>query len=93
MRRVLANLFRAGLDCIHANVKSEPFDISKIEPTAEMRKEAKQTPNGWVYAIQGNFGPTDPVPPEAIAGAWRVDASGNIIEGSYVANPNFRGKS
>jgi hypothetical protein len=63
----------------------------RVEPTPEMHQEAKRNPNGWVYVIQGNYGPNDAVPPEVIAGAWRVDASGNIIKGSYVANPKFKG--
>jgi hypothetical protein len=62
----------------------------QAEPTPEMIQEAKLNPNGWVYVIQGNFGPADAVPPQAIAGAWRVDGSGAIIAASYVSNPNFR---
>ena len=38
-------------------------DLSKIEPTEAMKKEAKQNPNGWVYAIEGSYGPNDAVPP------------------------------
>ena len=64
----------------------------RVEPTPAMHQEAKRNPNGWVYVIQGNYGPNDGVPPEAIAGAWRVDALGNIVSGSYVANPKFSGK-
>jgi hypothetical protein len=60
-----------------------------IAPTPEARAQAKRNPNGWVYVIQGEFGPNDTVPPEAIAGAWQVDATGHIIEDSYVANPDF----
>ena len=71
---------------------AEPIDLSKMVPTAEMRSEARRNLNGWVYAIGGNFSPTERVPPEAIAGAWRVDAEGNIVEGSYVPNPKFRGE-
>ena len=36
-----------------------------------------------------NYGQDDAVPSEAIAGAWRVDASGNIVKDSYMANPKF----
>lgn len=67
-------------------------DLSKIEPTEPMRKEAKQNPNGWVYAIEGNYGPNDAVPPEAIAGAWKVDSTGNIIKGSFTPNPKYKSK-
>lgn len=69
-----------------------PSALSQIEPTPEMRQEAKRNPNGWVYAIQGTFGPNDAVPPEAVAGAWKVDGSGNIIERSFVGNPKFKGR-
>jgi uncharacterized protein (DUF2126 family) len=69
---------------------SQQYDPS-LEPSIEMQQEAKRHPNGWVYVIQGNYGPDDAVPPEAIAGAWRVDGSGNIIKDSYVANPKFKG--
>lgn len=67
-------------------------DLTSMQPTKEMEDEAKRNPNGWVYAIEGNFGPNDVVPPEAIAGAWKVDASGNIVKGSFMPNPNFKSK-
>jgi hypothetical protein len=50
--------------------------------------EAKRNPNGYVYRIAGQFGPNDRVPPDAIIGAWKVDANGNII-GSFVKNKNY----
>lgn len=59
-------------------------------PTAQMIEEARQNPGGWVYQIQGNFGPTDHVPPEAIVGAFKVDGKGELT-GEFQANPNFRG--
>ena len=59
-------------------------------PTPEMKAEAKKSPNGWVYVIEGNYAPKDVVPPEAIAGAWKVDAAGNIVAGSFQANPKFK---
>jgi len=40
----------------------------------------------------GNYGPKDSVPPEAIAGAWKVDAAGNVVPGSFQANPKYRPK-
>jgi len=64
--------------------------LNNIEPTQSMIEEAKNNPNGYVYAIKGNYAPSDEVPPEAIAGAWKVDDKGKIIEGSYQENPNFR---
>ena len=49
--------------------------------------EAKKQREGWVYQIEGNYGPTDAVPPQAIVGAWKVEA-GNIV-GDFVPNPNY----
>lgn len=67
-------------------------NLSSMEPTKEMKEEAMRNPNGWVYAIEGNYGPDDDVPPEAIAGAWKVDATGNILDGSFMPNPNYKSK-
>ena len=58
--------------------------------TPEMKAEARASPDGgWLYEIRGTFGPNDDIPFKAIAGWWRTDPSGNIIEGSYQANPDF----
>jgi hypothetical protein len=54
-----------------------------------MVEEARRNPNGFVYVIRGNFGPKDAVPPEAILGAWKVDAGGTLT-GEYLPNPNYR---
>ena len=51
-------------------------------------EEAKRCPNGYVYRIAGQFGPNDRVPPEAIVGAWKVDAHGKIV-GLFVRNKNY----
>jgi hypothetical protein len=72
---------------------TDESDRSKIDPTPEMVREAKRNPGGWVYAISGTYSPNDAVPPEAVAGAWKVDAHGHIIPDSYIANPNYKGKS
>ena len=53
-------------------------------------EEAKRNPNGWVYRIQGTFGPDEAVPPEAIVGAWKVDGKGKIV-GEFTANSKFSG--
>jgi len=66
--------------------------LSELQPTPEMVREAKRNPGGWVYAIAGTYGPNDAVPPEAIAGAWKVDGKGNIIPGSFQPNPNYKKK-
>lgn len=58
-------------------------------PPDELIEEAKKLPNGWVYKIEGKFGPNDAVPPEAIAGAWKVDAQG-CITGDFIPNPKYK---
>lgn len=60
-----------------------------MEPTPAAHEEAKRNPNGWVYAIDGTFGPDEAVPPECIAGAWKVDAAGKIT-GEFMPNPNYK---
>lgn len=62
---------------------------SKIAPLPGEHAEAKNHPNGRVYRINGDYGPDDAVRPEAIVGAWKVDADG-MIEGDFIPNPNFR---
>ena len=52
-------------------------------------EEAKQNPGGWVYKIDGDYGPDEHVPPEAIIGAWQVDDDGKIT-GEFLPNPNYR---
>ncbi len=57
--------------------------------TSELIQEAKRNPGGWVNQIEGDFGPDDAIPREAIAGAWKVDEN-VVIEGEFIPNPNFR---
>lgn len=68
------------------------YDLSRMKPTVEMEGEAKKNPNGWVYVIDGSYGPNDAVPPEDIAGAWKVDAHGVIVPGSFQPNPKYKAK-
>lgn len=51
-------------------------------------EEAKCNPNGWVYRVAGIFASNENVPPEAIVGAWKVDASGRI-SGRFIANKKY----
>lgn len=60
-----------------------------MDPTPEMLEEARRNPNGWLYKIDGRFGPDERVPPEAIVGAWKVNAVGEI-EGEFIPNPRYR---
>jgi len=63
--------------------------ISK--PSEQAVAEAKRHPDGWVYEIDGIYAPSQAVPPEAILGAWKVDAQGRIV-GELIPNPNYRPK-
>ena len=59
-----------------------------MEPSPEARAEAKLNPGGWVYALDARYDRDGAVPPEAVQGAWRVDAAGEIV-GVFIPNPNF----
>ncbi len=59
-----------------------------MEPLPGEVEEAKRHPNGWVYRIEGEFASNDAVPPEAVVGAWKVDADGRIV-GEFVPNSKF----
>jgi hypothetical protein len=56
-----------------------PKAASEIDaPLSGEIEEAKRIRGGWVYRIAGKFGSNDGIPPEAIVGAWKVDAEGKI---------------
>lgn len=57
-------------------------------PSFAAIEAARRQPNSWIYELDGQFGPDDDVPPEAIVGAWRVDYTGQIV-GSFVRNSNY----
>jgi hypothetical protein len=59
------------------------------KPSVGEVEAAKHQRNGWIYRIEGVFGRDEDVPPEAIIGAWQVDAKGNIC-GEFQKNPNYR---
>jgi hypothetical protein len=58
------------------------------KPFAQEIQAATQYPNGWVYRIAGPFKPSEAIPPEAIIGAWKVDAQGAIV-GDFVRNDKY----
>ena len=64
-------------------------DDLRPTPYPEEIAEAKRTPNGWVYRIEGRFAPDEAVPPEAIVGAWKVNENGEIV-GDFIHNPNHK---
>ncbi len=51
-------------------------------------EEARRTPNGYVYRIAGNFAPDEAIPGDAIVGAWKVNARGEI-EGKFILNDKY----
>lgn len=57
-------------------------------PSIEAQKEALKHPNGYVYVIAPEYEGKEDVPPEAIAGAWKVNMHG-IIEGDFIPNPKY----
>ena len=59
------------------------------EVTPEIAREARANPNGWVYKIEGQYALTEYVPSEAVMGAWKVDADGNVV-GDFIPNPKYR---
>ena len=71
--------------------KPNALKVAIMKPTPEIIALARRHPNGHVYAIEGKFGPSDDVPPQAIKGAWKVDGQGNIV-GDFIPNPNYRPK-
>ena len=71
---------------------ARPAPAPQIDPprlTAAAIAEAKQNPNGWVYAMDGVADPNGDVPPQRIRGAWKVNSKGEI-EGEFIPNPNYR---
>ncbi|MDX3075723.1 hypothetical protein [Streptomyces sp. MI02-7b] len=60
-------------------------------PPPGLVEEAAADPGGWVYEIDADMvdDPEGSVPPEAVIGAWQVDAHGKLA-GGYRANPNYR---
>lgn len=64
------------------------IDFGPERPLPEEIEEAKSWSMGWVYRIAGSFLKDEPVPPEAVIGAWRVDSQGHII-GDFVKNKNY----
>jgi len=64
-------------------------DGSEHEITEEVIQAARENPGGWVYKIEGSFGPTEYVPPAAVVGAWKVDANGDLT-GEFIPNPQYR---
>ena len=56
--------------------------MRKIKPeiTQALISEAKKNPNGWVYHVDTVYPAGHHVPPQAIVGAWKVDANGDLTD-------------
>lgn len=67
-----------------------PFREDPPRDDPALVAEALRNPSGWIYVIEGDFGPDDAVPPTAIRGAWKVDDAG-LISGDFIPNPRFAG--
>ena len=63
---------------------------ARPEPTPAMHEEARRNPGGWVYVVDGTFGPNEVVPADRIIGSWKVDRRGNLT-GKFKPNPEYRG--
>ncbi len=49
--------------------------------TDEMREQARQTPDSWLYIVDPGYEASgDNVPPEGVVGAYRIDSEGEIDE-------------
>jgi hypothetical protein len=57
-------------------------------PPPEALEEAARVPGGWVYEVNGRYGPDDTIPPERIRGAWRVLPDGTL-SGEFEPNPRY----
>jgi hypothetical protein len=75
---------------ILSKLLAKPSSRDGQQPPEELIREAKANPGGWVYEISSQYDPNGEVSPHAIKGAWQVSQTGEIVPGSYQANPNFR---
>ncbi|MFC0507062.1 type VII secretion system-associated protein [Micromonospora costi] len=57
--------------------------------TDQMRRQARQAPDSWIYAVDPAFEEAEDVPGWAVIGAFRVDERGEISD-EFQRNPNYR---
>src|SRR5687768_14674158 len=60
-------------------------------PDEQSRREAKNNPGGWVYALDANCDPSPnaDVPRYRTIGCWKVDEQGNLT-GEFLWHPSYR---
>ncbi|SDR08154.1 type VII secretion system-associated protein [Actinopolyspora saharensis] len=57
----------------------EPAQPYVPQITDEMREQAKQTPDSWLYIVDPSYESSgEDVPPEGVVGAFRIDSDGEI---------------
>jgi hypothetical protein len=62
-------------------MSQEPEQRPGPSITEQMREQAKQTPNSWLYIVDPGYEDSgDDVPPEGVVGAYRIDENGEIDE-------------
>lgn len=61
---------------------SEPAQNPPGPPiTDEMREQARQTPDSWLYIVDPGYEESgEDVPPQGVVGAYRIDSDGEIDE-------------
>lgn len=60
---------------------SEPERPGPPPITDEMREQAKQTPDSWLYIVDPGYEEeAADIPPEGVVGAYRIDSEGQIDE-------------
>ena len=71
-----------------AALAAAPPASGRETPTAAEHEAAKRQPNGFIYRIDPGYDPAGTVPPQAVQGAWPVDARG-VISGAFQRNKNY----
>lgn len=69
-------------DAVAIEKRVPPDDIG-------LKAAAEANPGGWVYDIDWQYPDEQPVPPEAIRGAWKVSEDG-FLSGDYAPNARYR---
>lgn len=75
---------KAFVDFMHGVIQKHGPAVPKLVEAAKVQG------NGWVYIVDGRTPtPQGPVPAEDVIGGFQV-SDGELVSGSYQANPNHR---